>query len=99
MKGNKPEIPAPGYTFKDTPELNEKLFQEYKDVKWEKIKADFAASHAKCMKIVANHTDEELTTKKKYGWNGSTNLASYLASATSSHYVWASELLRKRLKN
>lgn len=32
MRGEKPEIPAPGYTFKTTSELNEKLFQEYKDI-------------------------------------------------------------------
>ena len=36
-KGLKPQIPAPGYTFKDSPALNEKLFQDYKDISWDKL--------------------------------------------------------------
>lgn len=99
MAGGKPEAPAPGYTFKDTPALNELLYQEYKDVNWAQIWADFEASHRAMMTLVQKHSDEELTTKKRYPWTGSTNLASYFASTTSSHYVWASELIRKFKKS
>ena len=42
--------------------------------------------------------DEELFTKKKYHWTGSTSLGSYLVSATSSHYDWALKLIRKSIK-
>ena len=97
MKGEKPEIPAPGYTFKTAPELNEKLFQEYKDIKWEEIIKRLTTSHNKLMEIIKNHSEDELETKKKYKWTGTTNMASYFASVSSSHYVWASDLLRKHL--
>jgi hypothetical protein len=97
MSGDKPYIPAKGYTFKDTPKLNEKLYQEYKNIKWEAIYKDFKDSHKKIMEIIENHSEEDLTQKKKYKWTGSTNLASYLASATSSHYVWAKKLIKKIL--
>ncbi len=95
MAGEKPAIPAPGYSFKDTPALNEKLYQDYKDNSWKEITELFRDSHQHVMEIIEKHSDEELTTKKKYKWTGSTNLASYLASATSSHYVWASQSIKK----
>ncbi|HSV95100.1 MAG TPA: ClbS/DfsB family four-helix bundle protein [Spirochaetia bacterium] len=99
MSGIKPAIPAPGYTFKDAPKLNEKLYQEYKSITWDNLVKQFTASHKKLISIVNKHTDEELSTKKKYAWTGSTSITCYLASALSSHYVWAIDLIRKHFKN
>ena len=95
MTDKKPQIPAPGYTFKETPELNEKLYQEYKDIELKDITKKLKASHNKLMKVIESHTDKELTTKKKYSWTGSTYMGSYMASATSSHYNWANSLIKK----
>lgn len=100
MSGEKPHIPAPGYTFKELPALNEALYQQEKDKDWATVIDNFQKKHAEVIALVAMHSDDELTTKKKYSWTGSTNLASYLASSTSSHYVWANDLIskfRKRL--
>jgi hypothetical protein len=98
MSGKKPEIPAPGYTFKDAPALNEKLYQDFKNISWEDLLKKFSGSHNKLLKIIRNHSDEELTTKKKYAWTGSTNMATYFASALSSHYIWAIDLIRKHFQ-
>lgn len=98
MKGKKPAIPAPGYTIKDIPALNEKLYQEYKSVPWSKLKKQFIGTHKKIINIISGYSDQELTAKKKYVWTGSTNMASYFASALSSHYVWAINLIRKHFK-
>jgi hypothetical protein len=99
MRGETPQIPAPGYTFKTAPELNEKLYQDFKDVPWNEMRAKLEKTHNELIDIVKSHTDEELETKKKYKWTGTTSLACYLASAISSHYVWASDLLKKKLKS
>lgn len=98
MKGNIPDIPSKGFTFKDTPTLNEKLYQDYRNISWEDVMNKLKTSHAKVMKLVKKHTEEELFTKKKYKWTGSTSMGSYFASATSSHYAWANTLFRKVLK-
>jgi hypothetical protein len=45
MAGGNPVKPAPGYTWKTTPQLNEKLYQEYKDVDWAEIVEKFKKSH------------------------------------------------------
>ncbi len=95
MAGGKPEKPAPGYTFKTTPALNEKLYHDYKDMPWDDVRDRFQATHEQVMGIVQQHSPADLEEKGKYAWTGTTDMASYLASATSSHYQWASELIRK----
>jgi hypothetical protein len=45
--------------------------------------------------LINKHSDAELVEKKKYAWTGTANMASYLASATSSHYQWATSLIEK----
>jgi hypothetical protein len=96
--GGRPAVPAPGYTWKDLPALNDRLYRQSKDADWETIARQFAGSHAEAMRRISAYSAEDLETKAKFKWTGSTSIASYYASATSSHYVWAAELVKKRLK-
>jgi len=98
MAGEKPEMPAPGFTWKMTPELNAEIDAEYKDVPLNEILSLLKSTHAQLMKIIEGHSDEELFTKKRYAWTGSTSLGSYTVSATSSHYAWALKHIRKFIK-
>jgi hypothetical protein len=97
MAGKNPQIPAPGYTFKTAPELNEKLYQDFKNLQFDEVLKRLNDTHTKLMKFVESHTEEELFTNKKYNWTGTTSMGCYFASAISSHYVWGSGLLKKRL--
>lgn len=97
--GGKPSMPAEGYTWKDLPALNEVLYQKSKGRDWKGILADFEQSHKKAMRYIANYSADELEVKAKVAWTGTTNLASYYAASTSSHYVWASDLLKKLRKS
>jgi len=98
MNNITPDIPAKGFSFKDTPKLNEKLFQDYKNFKWKKLNNEFKSTHTKLLNIIKSHTKEELFTKKLFKWTGSTDMAIYFRSALSSHYLWASDLIRKHFK-
>jgi hypothetical protein len=98
MKGQKPDIPAKGYTWKTTPELNRKIREEYKDTDLSTVLKMLEDSFATIREIISRHTDEELFEKKKYKWTGTTSLGAYLVSATSSHYEWALKLIRKAMK-
>lgn len=98
MAGNKPAMPAEGYTWKTTSELNRKIWEEYKEVPLSTIREKLNASHQEVCQLIANHSDAALFTKKKYAWTGSTSLGAYLISATSSHYDWALKLIKKALK-
>lgn len=98
MSGGKPEMPAKGYTWKTTPELNKWIWEKYQDVELEKAKSLFNKSFKEVQKIIEKHSDQELFEKKKYKWTGSTSLGAYLISATSSHYDWAFKLIKKATK-
>ncbi len=98
MSGCKPEMPAPGYTWKTTPELNRLIWEKYRNTPYIEVRGTLEESHKSIMKIVSNHTNEELFEKKRYKWTGSTSLGAYLISATSSHYDWALKLIKKAIR-
>lgn len=98
MAGEKPEMPAKGYTWKTTPELNKWIWEKYKDICLEEAKKHLKTSHNEIRNTIKSHTNEELFEKKRYKWTGTTSLGAYLVSATSSHYDWAFKLIRKAKK-
>jgi len=95
MKGNKPHMPAEGYSWAQTSELNHSIHAMYSDVSLRTVRSRFAISHAKVNTIIAHHSNAELFIKKRFAWTGSTSLGAYLVSATSSHYQWAIRLIKK----
>ena len=99
MAGEKPEMHASGYTWATTPALNAEIYARYKDEALGEILILLDETHHKVMKIIENHSDEELFTKKKYTWTGTTSLGSYTVSAMSSHYDWAIKQIKTFLKS
>jgi hypothetical protein len=95
MAGDQPAMPAPGYSWKTTPELNREIWRMYHDTPLAEVREKLAQSHADIQALIEGHTDDELFTKKYYKWTGSTSLGAYLISATSSHYDWALKLIKK----
>ena len=99
MKGEKPAMPAAGYSWKTTPQLNQKIWEDYQKVDLEEIRTRFSKSHTQVFRLIKKHTHEELFEKKQYHWTGTTSLGAYLVSATSSHYDWGFKLIKKAKKN
>lgn len=95
MNGGKPDMPAKGYTWKTTPQLNQWIWEQYQNTSIEEAKAKLIDSHAAVMKLIVKHSNEELFEKKRYPWTGSTSLGAYLVSATTSHYDWAVKMVRR----
>lgn len=98
MKGEKPEMPAPGYTWRTVHELNIEIREKYKDVSIAKVFELLALSYEEVQQLIANHTNAELFEKRKFKWTGTTSLGAYIISATSSHYGWALKLIKKHIK-
>jgi len=98
MKGDKPYMPAKGFTWKTMPALNKKIWQDYQNTDIELAKDLLNESYKRVQSLIANHTDEELFEKKRFKWTGSTSLGVYLISNTSSHYDWARKLIKKSMK-
>ena len=98
MAGEKPQMPSIGYTWKTVPELNKEIQKTYLNTSFEEIIELLEVSFNEVQKIINAHTNEELFTKKKYRWTGTTSLGAYLISATSSHYHWGQILIKKSMK-
>ena len=94
MSGKKPAIPAEDVTWQTLPILNRRIFEKYQGTELSVAVGLFKKSHIKMMEIIKKHNDEELFTKKKYPWTGTTSLGAYLVSATSSHYDWALKTIK-----
>ncbi len=95
MSGQKPEMPARGFTWKTTPDLNKWILEHYKNSDLGDVKNLLKESFQEVQKIIERHSNQELFEKKRYKWTGTTSLGSYLVSATSSHYDWALKLIKK----
>ena len=98
MKGKKPYMPAKGYSWKETPLLNKKIWEDYQSYSLSEVRELLQISYDEVKRIIKKHTDRELFEKKRYQWTGSTSLGAYLIANTSSHYKWAYQLIKKQLK-
>ncbi|MCL1839894.1 ClbS/DfsB family four-helix bundle protein [Candidatus Saccharibacteria bacterium] len=95
MSGKDVPFLPEGFSWKMTPELNKEFWKGYQGATLAEAKVLVRESHKKVMDIVRKHTNEELFTKGYYKWTGTTSLGQYLVSETSSHYDWATKLLKK----
>ena len=98
MQGVKPQMPAKGYSWNETPKLNLWIREQYEDIPWEEASRLLTTSFLQTRKIMDNHSNKELFEKQRFHWTGSTSLGSYLVSASSSHYSWAEKLIKKSIK-
>ncbi|MFW2380917.1 MAG: ClbS/DfsB family four-helix bundle protein [Acidimicrobiales bacterium] len=96
--GELPSIPAEGYSFAETPALNHAIYERTKDTSWDDAVEHLKRTHAALLHVIAGYDDEDLFAKKRYRWTRSTSVGAYMVSATSSHYAWASKLIRKFAK-
>lgn len=96
--GESIEMPAPGYTWKDTPALNEEIFQGIRDDSYADVIARLDDSYLRVRQVIEGYEPDDLATKRRFKWTGSTSVLSYAVSATSSHYDWARKLVRKYSK-
>lgn len=92
--GGEPHMPATGFTWADTPALNARLHDERADDPWDEVVESLRSSHRRVIAVIASYDDDELFTKRRFKWTGSTSVGSYAVSATASHYAWASKHVR-----
>lgn len=99
IAGGTPSMPTLDYTWAEVPALNQEIYERHKDDPWDQVVNRLTRSYHRIDEVIASYTDEDLFTKKRYPWTGSTSVGAYATSATSSHYAWARKLIRRWLKN
>lgn len=98
MTGEKPEIPAKGYTWKTTPALNAVIWEKYQLTSLADVRDALAITQKEITSLIEKHSNDELFTKKYYKWTNTTSLGAFFISATSSHFDWALKKIRKQIK-
>ncbi len=98
-QGTVPELPAPGFTWKDIRALNEQIYRAHRRRSLNAVLADYASHHQQMLEMIDQVTDSELVTTGHFNWTGTTwTLSDYIRANTASHYRWASKHIRKFIK-
>ncbi len=98
LRGDIPEMPAPGYKWNQTPQLNQMIYEKHHDKPLGKVMEEFHASHREILGVIQELSNEELFTAGRNAWTQKNTMGTYFVSATSGHYLWAWEEIRKGLK-
>ncbi len=99
LRGEVPKTPDEAYNWRQLPELNEAIYQKYKDRPLPEVRQAFEESFNETMAAVEAMTEEELFTPHTYAWTKNNLLRDYVNANTASHYRWASGLIRKFAKS
>ena len=98
MHGEIPELPALGYKWSETPQLNQHIFEKYRDLPLDNVLERFQTSHQEILATIQGLSNDELFTAGHFAWTKKNTLGTYMVSATCSHYLWARKEIRKGLR-
>jgi hypothetical protein len=98
LRGENPELPAPGYKWNQTPQLNQLIYEKHRDRPLDEVMEQLQASHREILGVIQELSNEELFTTGRYTWTQKNTMGTYFVSATSSHYLWARKEIRKGIK-
>ncbi len=98
LRGETPAVPAEGFKWNQLPDLNQRIYETFRDRPLEEILNCFHASHRETIALIESLSDDALTTPGLYPWMNKNTLMAYLAANTSSHYQWAYKELHKGIK-
>lgn len=97
-RGVQPEMPAPGFTWRETPRLNRAIWKKYRDRPVEESMAEFSATHAEVLAYVTGLPESRILEPGHFGWTGKNALVTYVGANTASHYRFAQRVLRRWLR-
>lgn len=93
--GKTPSVPSEKFKWNQLKELNADIAERYKDKSLDDISKQFNKVHDNLFKLVEKMEENELLEKKVYSFTGSSDLATYINSATASHYRSARRHIQK----
>jgi hypothetical protein len=98
LRGEVPEIPAPGIGWAELDVLNQQIYQRHRDRALEEVLREFHASYEQVLATVQGIPEEDMFAIGRYAWLGEGNLVGYILANTANHYRWAKDQIRDWLK-
>ena len=96
QRGEKPAMPAPGYTLRELPRLNEAIYRKHHRRALQAVVQDYQSYHGQVIALIHALPDADLVTLGRFSWTGpSWTLSDYLRAATAAHYLWARTRIRR----
>jgi hypothetical protein len=95
LRGGTPHLPAEGFKWSELARLNRAIQAEHRDRPIDVVWAELETSHAEIVTILERASEAELLEPGAFAWTRDHGLVTYLAGNTSSHYRFASKVLRR----
>lgn len=93
-----PFLPEP-YNWRTYPEMNQAFWLSHQKTTLEEAQTKLFESHRSVMARIDHFSDEELFTKGRLSWTGTSTLGSYCVSVTASHYDWAIKKIKVHIRS
>lgn len=93
--GQVPALPAPGFTWRETPALNQAIWRKHSGRDVAGVLRDFHESYASISALVRGLDERDVFEPGRFAWTGRNALVTYLGANTASHYRTASKILRR----
>ena len=98
LAGEKPAMPAPGFTLRDLPRLNQMIYRKHHRRSLQSVMRDYHSYHERVIDLIETLPDSDLITLQRFSWTGpSWTLSDYLRASTAAHYLWARKRIRRWL--
>jgi hypothetical protein len=98
LRGTAPEMPAPGFTWRETPRLNRTIQEKHRSRSPAAVRADFGSGYDRIVRIVEALPPRQLLRPGHFDWTGKHPLTTYLGANTASHYRFAIKVINRWLK-
>lgn len=96
LRGEKPVMPAPGFTLRELPRLNEMIYRKHHRRSLEAVLREYGSCHDRIVALIETLSDTDLVTLERFSWTGrSWTLSDYLHASTAAHYLWARTRIRR----
>jgi hypothetical protein len=96
LRGEKPAMPAPGFTLRELPRLNQTIYRKHHRRSLAAVLGDYRDYHESVIELIKSLPDVDLVTLGRFSWTGpSWTLSDYLRASTAAHYLWARKRIRR----
>lgn len=93
--GRKPAMPAEGYKWSETRDLNRAIWKKHKNTSWKRVRDAFDRSFDEVLGLAKSLSENELLEPGQFEWTGKNALTTYLGANTCSHYRTASKIIKR----
>lgn len=97
LRGEKPQTPAPGMTWRDLPKLNKMFYEKHKSESLDYVLEQYEKSYNEILNQVESMQEREIFEKRYYDWTGKYPLLIWIDANTASHYDWAHRNIRTKV--